>query len=366
MRLTIERDALASLIASVQPAAAKRGTIPILANVLLTADGDTLTAHATDLTMEASARVPCEVAKAGAITVSAQSLSDIAKSLTDGAQARLELDDRRLSVVSGRARWKLATLPAGDFPTLRGGEWTWEATLRGADFREVLRRTAWAISRDEGKRGASGLRVFHDGERLTCVATNWKEVMSASFGVGAAPWDGVTIPTATVAAMASLAADQPDVRLMASETLVSLVAGTASITSKVVADKFPDYDRLRTWPRTADIVLDGGALTAALRRTLVALDTGITGHGVTLDAGVGVLGLSMRGALNEAADEIEIEFDGEPTRIAINGAAMLDVMGAMGAGRVRLSFAPGDVVPLLVTADGDDGAWCVTAQQMVA
>src|SRR5213075_1111003 len=52
MKLTIERAALLKALGHVQSAVERRNTIPILSNVLLSAERDKLTFSATDLDME--------------------------------------------------------------------------------------------------------------------------------------------------------------------------------------------------------------------------------------------------------------------------------------------------------------------------
>jgi DNA polymerase-3 subunit beta len=52
MKLTIERAALLKALGHVQSAVERRNTIPILSNVLLSAERDRLTFSATDLDLE--------------------------------------------------------------------------------------------------------------------------------------------------------------------------------------------------------------------------------------------------------------------------------------------------------------------------
>jgi len=56
MKLTIERAALLKALSHVQSAVERRNTIPILSNVLITAERGRLSFSATDLDMESSTR----------------------------------------------------------------------------------------------------------------------------------------------------------------------------------------------------------------------------------------------------------------------------------------------------------------------
>ena len=72
MKLTIERTNLLRSLGHVQSVVERRNTIPILSNVLLRADGASLTLRATDLDLEVTEAASAMVEQAGATTVPAR------------------------------------------------------------------------------------------------------------------------------------------------------------------------------------------------------------------------------------------------------------------------------------------------------
>ncbi len=83
MRLTIERAALLKALNHVQSVVERRNTIPILSNVLLSAQGDSLKLTATDLDIEISENAPAEVERAGQTTAPANYLYDFVRKLPE-------------------------------------------------------------------------------------------------------------------------------------------------------------------------------------------------------------------------------------------------------------------------------------------
>jgi len=71
MRLTIERSALLKALNHVQSVVERRNTIPILSNVLVSAQGDSLRLTATDLDIEISEQAPGEIERGGQTTAPA-------------------------------------------------------------------------------------------------------------------------------------------------------------------------------------------------------------------------------------------------------------------------------------------------------
>ena len=79
------------------------------------------------------------VEAAGAITVSAHLLFDIARKLPDGSQVSLETADNRMTVKAGRSRFSLPTLPRDDFPVIVEGDLPTSFELPARDARRADR-----------------------------------------------------------------------------------------------------------------------------------------------------------------------------------------------------------------------------------
>ena len=105
MKISIERGALLKAVGQAQSVVERRNTIPILANVLIEAEGDTVSFRATDLDIEVVDKAKAQVERVGATTVSAVTLHEIVRKLPDGALVGLSDDSvtGRLTVTAGRS-----------------------------------------------------------------------------------------------------------------------------------------------------------------------------------------------------------------------------------------------------------------------
>ena len=123
MKATIERATLLKSLGHVQSVVERRNTIPILSNVLIEAsEGGGIRLMATDLDLQINETVEAKVTQAGATTVSAHTLFDIARKLPEGSQVELAAAEGKMQVNAGRARFNLATLPRDDFPVIAEGD----------------------------------------------------------------------------------------------------------------------------------------------------------------------------------------------------------------------------------------------------
>ncbi len=178
MKLSIERSVLLKAIAQAQSVVERRNTIPILANVLIEAEGSEVHFRATDLDIEVVDKAPAQVERAGATTVSAVMLHEIVRKLPDGALVTLADDGTsgRLTVEAGRSHFNLATLPKEDFPVMASSEYSSNFTAPAPMLRRLFDKSKFAISTEETRYYLNGVYMHvseSDGGRvLRCVATD--------------------------------------------------------------------------------------------------------------------------------------------------------------------------------------------------
>src|SRR3989442_15252021 len=110
MEVVIDRDAFVKGLQMVQNIVEPRQTLPILANVLLEADGEAVRGTATDLEGGARVTIPAKVASKGAITVSARKLGEIGKELPAARGALPGNDNGSGSLPGAGASFKLVRL----------------------------------------------------------------------------------------------------------------------------------------------------------------------------------------------------------------------------------------------------------------
>ena len=160
MKFSMERATLLKAVSQAQSVVERRNTIPILANVLIEAEGDTVMFRATDLDIEVVDKAPAQVEKAGATTVSAVMLHEIVRKLPDGALVTLTEDGAsgRLTVEAGRSNFSLATLPKEDFPVMASSEYSANFSAKASVLRRLFDKAKFAISTEETRYYDRGFR----------------------------------------------------------------------------------------------------------------------------------------------------------------------------------------------------------------
>src|SRR5262249_30191231 len=149
-----------------------RQTLPILANVLLQAEGESLRVTATDLEVGARVALPAKVAQPGTITLPARKLSDIVKELPDAPLVLRVQENARAALKCGGASYKLVGLGAEDFPAVAPAESARWLALDGKLLRDMLAQTSFAMSHDESRYALNGVLMAVQEKEIRLVATD--------------------------------------------------------------------------------------------------------------------------------------------------------------------------------------------------
>ena len=332
MKLTIERSALLKSLGHVQSVVERRNTIPILSNVKAEAKDGMLRLNATDMDLDITEAVECEIGVAGETTAPAHTLYDIVRKLPEGSQVELETgEDSSLTLRAGRSRFTLSCLPTEDFPVMAGGELPQEFRLPAGELRGLIDRTRFAISTEETRYYLNGIYV-HAAERdgvdvLRAVATDGHRLASVEMPLpdGAAGMPGVIVPRKTVAELRKLIDETgEDVTVSLSETKIRFSFDDAVLTSKLIDGTFPDYERVI--PSDNDKILDVECKPFAEAVDRVSAISSEKSRAVKLAVGGNTLVLSANSPDNgSASEEIEVAYGEEAIEIGFNSRYLLDI-----------------------------------------
>nr|WP_278377031.1 DNA polymerase III subunit beta [Brucella anthropi] len=335
MRVSIDRSQLAHALATVNRAIESRNSIPILANVLLAVEVGQLRLTGTDLDVEITTSLPVLDCQPGSVTVPGKMLADIAKRAT--SDITLELDGGRLTVASGRSRYKLDVLPAEDFPSFSAGKF--DTTLE-LDLAALVAPCVHCISTDETRYYLNGVYLHAVEGRLVAVATDGHRLMRNTGPEGTMDY-GVILPRKLVGLLPKGA-----VTVELSQNKVRVTSGSTVITSKLIDGTFPDYVRVIPTGNSNVLTVDRQALMKAVERVAAVADD--KSRAVKFAVG-DVLRLMLA---DKASDEVSIEFEGEPLEIGFNARYVNDMLGALDEANVRFAF--GDAVsPAVVKGEGE-------------
>lgn len=347
MKLSIQREVLLKPLQQVIGAVEKRHTMQILGNVLLRCDGTHLRMTATDLEVELVAELEYASEETGEVTLPARKLLDICRALPDEAEIRIQVSGERAVLSSGRSRFVLTTLPAGDFPNLDEIESRIEFSLTERELLTLIGRTSFAMANQDARYYLNGLMLEVEKGTIRTVATDGHRLSLCTLKsiVETEETQQVIIPRKGVLELSRLLEHSDDpVRIqIAANHLRVRVAGLC-FTTKLIDGRFPDYKRVI--PRDGEQVLkvDRELLRQALGRTAILSNEKY--RGVRFELSPGTLKIqSHNPEQEEAEEELEVDYSGESLEIGFNVTYLMDVVANLQGEILEATFKdPGSSV----------------------
>ena len=336
MKLKADRATLLKALAHIQSVAEKRNTIPILANVLVSAKEGRLSLTATDMEIAVVEEIAAGVSRDGATTAPAAVLYEIVRKLPDGAEVEFDHSggDAPLALRAGRYATSLNVLSVDDFPSMTAGSLPHRFRVPSAVLRGLIDRTRFAISTEETRYYLNGIYLHvaegETGPMLRAVATDGHRLarVQTELPDGAAGMPGVIVPRKTINELRKLLDESAeDVELSLSETRIQFTIGSVMLTSKLIDGTFPEYERVI--PRDNDRILRVGKKDFSDAVARVAAISQERSRPVKLSIERNLLTLSAaspdQGTAKEELDEGRVSYDSTPLEIGFQARYLNDI-----------------------------------------
>ena len=358
MEVHVDRDALLRGLQMVHNIVEPRQTMPILANVLLEAEGEGLRLTGTDLEVGVRVSTPARVATAGAVTISARKLLDIIKELPSASLSLKVQENAWVALRCAGASYKLVGLPAEDFPPVAPSATASWITVDGKVLRAMVERTLFAVSHDESRYALNGVLFVFTESEMRLVATDGHRLALAARPLAAVKGSlsGI-VPRKAVQEIARIVGSGEDVEVAVGENQFMLRMPNVLLVARLIEGTFPNYEQVVPKSHPHHILVSRAEITSALRRVSVLSEERT--KPVKFGLSPGLLKLSAYSPdFGEAEEQMEVQYAGEEMTIGFNSRYMLDALAAQESEQVMLDVKDA-MSPGVVKSFEDEGSLCV-------
>lgn len=317
----------------------RKNTIPILANVLIETEGNTIKLLATDIEVTLSSQCEAAVEKPGGVTLPAKKLYEIVRSLPDGdVKLSSSKDGNHVTVSADRFESKMPTMPVTDFPSPPSSEMTQAIGLPSAALRQLISKTQFAITGEDTRYYLNGALFVVKGDSMTMVATDGHRLALATAPRSGAKGDDVKaiLPRKTLAELGRLLADSDrDVDYERGENHMFFRIGPRLLVSRMIDGQFPAYEKVIPKGNDKHIEFERDRLTAAVKRVAILSNERSRALKFMIDKGhVDVTTSSPE--FGEAREPITVDYSGSALTICFNAQYVLDFLNVVDAEIVAL------------------------------
>lgn len=357
MKFKVETTKIAQRLGLIQGIAEKRVTIPILSHVLVCASNEKISFTATDLETTMTTHCEGKIIKEGSIALPARKLFEIVKELPLQGEIEIEeISNYWTQIKTQNATFKIAGLPAEDFPTIPQIPIDDLFYIESQVLDDMIGKTVFAISSDDLRRSLSGIyiesgedRVLRlvatDGHRLSLVerpAFERSERHALEQSEGKTQDDmglqkGVIIPKKGVLELRKIAKLDDYIRIGCSKNNFVAQGNGISLIIRLIDAEFPNYRQVIPENTNITLHIRREEFLSALRR--VSIFSIETTRAIKMGIENGIITLSsVSPELGEAKEIVPIDYTGDSIELGFNARYLMDVLEATSEDMVQLGI----------------------------
>ena len=358
MKLTCSREEFVARLGVVSRAVSTRGSVQILAGVLLRATDGVLQLAATDMELSLRTSLDAEVEGEGSIVVPGRLLVDLARLLPD-AEVQLEhrAEEGVLNVVCGTASYRLHTYNAEDFPRLPEIDDSQIFTVDAEALLETVAQVSRSASRDESRPVLTGILArFEPGKLVMAATDSYRLAVKETDLAGSTQELEAIIPARALTELARVAGAATQLEFGVQENQVAFRTDDVVLTTRRIDGQFPNVKQLLPEQFEHVVTLPRNELLDVVRRVSVMAQRNSP---LRLRFSEGELQVSAQTQdVGEAKEALPAPFTGDTLEIGFNPEFLRDGIESVQSGEVQLKLIS-PLRPGLIQGEGDDYSYLI-------
>ena len=339
MRFTISREKLQEGLGAVAASIPAKTTLPVLSNILVETTDRGIRLSGTDLDIAVSTEVAADTEDAGAITIPARKLTEIARELPPSPVKVASAGEQRITLECGRSRFRLLGLPRDEFPNFPAVRFNESWRIRPADLQKLISHTAFAASTEESRPILNGVLWELRPEHMRMVATNGHRLakMELPLESSGAPSSDLIVPPKALEQIRRLFPAEEELEIARGDNHLGFRSPFTAVYTRLIEGPYPNYEQVIPKDNDRVAVIDRQAFASALRRmSVIASDQT---HRIRLSFNAGMVKFSVQTPdLGEANDELPARYEGDPLDIGFNASYLLEILRYIPTAELRMTF----------------------------
>ena len=356
MKFSINREALLKPLSQVVNVVERRQTLPVLSNLLVVAKDDTVTLTGTDLEVELVSVQKATLTDGGEITVPARKLLDIAKALPDGTEMVVEQKEDKITIKAGSSSFRLATLPASEFPVIDDVETRDAITIKTSVLKQCIDATAFAMAHQDVRYYLNGLLLEFSSEKFRCVATDGHRlaICEVDIELNVPETRQIIVPRKGILELTRLLdLDQEEITLNVGRNHLRVNMQDSVFTSKLIEGRFPDYQSVLPVGADKEITISRSDFMDSLQRAAILSNEKY--RGVKLEFDTGLIRVSAHNPeQEEAVEEMPVDHQIQDLGVGFNVGYIQEALASLKGEHVALTLKDANS-SCLITDPDDSG-----------
>jgi DNA polymerase-3 subunit beta len=365
LSINVSKEDFLPALNSLQSITGKKGTMAILANVLIHTQENFIELIATDLEVGIKKNVAAEILSPGSLTLPAKILYEIVRE-SGSENIKIEEKDKNWArIKAGSSMYNLAGTSSEDYPKFPEYNEDSLVSLPCEIIKELIDKTIFSaaqeresnytltgilIEKEQKEEGKSVLRmVSSDGHRLSIME---KDLDKESDNIIIEK--NTLIPRKGVSEIKKVCEGQKIFSMGADKKQLIVKTKNTLMIVRLMNGEFPDYTSIVNVIEKNNVIeIDRSNFLESLKRT--NLFTEDTFNAIQLSVDDNKLILSSQNMdFGNAKDEMAINYSGEPLDLGFNCRYFIDTLQVMRSGTIK-AYVNSDQSPCLIEGEDDQG-----------
>lgn len=352
MKLQVTQENLNKALSTVARVANTRGTLPVLANVLIKTVNNRLSISATNLDIAITQFIGAKVTEEGSITVPARLMQDFVGSLPGGA-IQLDLDEFRLKIAADQYKSTINGVSAEEFPVMpeiqNGKSWMVSAPL----LKKSLQQVVLAASNDEARPVLTGVYVHTSEGKLYLAATDSYRLAEKAISASSEEVS-LLVPVSAMQDLLRIINDSDEeVKITHDDQQVLFTVGDIELVARLIEGKYPPYRNLVPTSFETMATLKRSDLQNVTKVSSLFARESAGSITIEVDELKQQLSIhSVASQLGENTAQAEAKVSGSAS-ITLNSRYLMDALQVIASDEVSFCFN-GKLEPIVVKDPGND------------
>ena len=354
MKFSCEKALLSAAVSVTSRAVAVKSSIPAMEGILIEA-GSELRLTGYNLETGIQARVPSEITQTGSLVLPARLFGEIVRNLPDDVVV-VSSQEYTVHIQCGPSKYKILATDAEEFPELPSVDQQNSLTIGQNVLRSMISQTLFAVSDNESRPVHTGSLFEIEGDSLTVVSVDGyrlalrREKMDERTGADAFSF---VVPGAALGEVEKICSGEEPVTVIQGARHILFRTGDNLLVCRRLEGEFLAYRNAIPRNNTIQVECAGRALLTSIDRVSLIISEKLKSP-LRCVFGDGVVDITTKTAIGDAADQCPIEGDGQGLEIGFNNKYLKDALKAAPAERLRLEFTSGVAPCVILPAEGEE------------
>ncbi|WP_291725900.1 DNA polymerase III subunit beta [Bernardetia sp.] len=342
MKFIVSSAALLKQLNSLKGLVPSNPVIPILENFLFEISDGLLRVTASDLQNAMTLETAVETDENANVAVPARMLLDTLRNLPEQPITfEINTESHAIEILSNNGRYTLAGEDAGDFPRPAEPKNTTNLMFSSDVISNAISYALFAVSSDEMKPAMNGIFVNLSDGKTNFVATDSHRLVRYRYdGSEGNSNSSIIIPGKAFDQLKNALPSSPqEIQLEFNDTNVFFHFGNIKMVSRLIDERFPDYENVIPTSNDKNLVIDRQQLLGSLKR--ISIYANKTSQQIRFKLENNNLLISAEDVdfSNEAKENLPCDYDGEPLEIGFNGKFLMEMLSNMNCEAVHFEFS---------------------------